>query len=345
MTLVHSRLVSATPYPTNGTPAKPSPFKLVDAITTEQIELVIESKDMAADGVAVLTLRRADRASLPAWTVGAHIDVILPNSLTRQYSLCGDPDDLGSYRIAVLRDLKSRGGSEFIHRSLQAGHTIVTKGPRNNFPLFPAPRYLFIAGGIGITPILPMLSTAERQRADWTLLYGGQRRASMAFLNELVSYGDRVTVAPQDEVGLLNIADVLREPRADTLVYCCGPESLLSAVESYCAEWPSGSLNIERFRSIDLGHQTDQPFEVELRRTGMRLSVPVGKTILETMEETGTIVVHSCREGICGTCEVAVIEGTPEHRDSVLSPSVKNSNKAIMICVSRSKSRLLVLDI
>jgi ferredoxin-NADP reductase len=318
----------------------------VDTITTEeQIELVIDSKYMAAESVAVLTLRRPDRAALPAWTAGAHIDVSLPNSLTRQYSLCGDPNELGSYRIAILREPESRGGSEFIHRSLQTGHTIAIKGPRNDFPLLPASNYLFIAGGIGITPILPMLPAVDGYRANWTLLYGGRRRASMAFLNELAPYGYRVTVAPQDEVGLLNIADLLRQRRPDTLVYCCGPEPLLSAVESQCAAWPSGSLNVERFKAIDLGPQTDQPFQVELRRTGTRLTVPVGKTILETIEETGTIVVHSCREGICGTCEIAVIDGIPDHRDSVLSPSVKDSNKAVMICVSRSKSKVLVLDL
>jgi ferredoxin-NADP reductase len=317
----------------------------VDTITTElEIELAIDSKDMAAEGVAVLTLRRPDRAALPAWTAGAHIDVSLPNSLTRQYSLCGDLNDLGSYRIAVLREPESRGGSEFIHRSLQTGHSVRIKGPRNNFPLLPASNYLFIAGGIGITPILPMLPVVEGRRANWTLLYGGRRRASMAFLNELAPYDDRVMVAPQDEVGLLNIVDLLAQPSPDTLVYCCGPEPLLSAVESRCAAWPSGSLNVERFKVIDRGSRTDQPFEVELRRTGTRLTVPVGKTILETIEATGTIVVHSCREGICGTCEVAVIDGIPDHRDSVLSPTVKDSNKAVMICVSRSKSRVLVLD-
>jgi ferredoxin len=167
----------------------------------------------------------------------------------------------------------------------------------------------------------------------------------MAFLNELTPYGDRVTVAPLDEVGLLNIADLLGQPRSHTLVYCCGPEPLLSAAESQCAAWPSGSLNVERFKAIEHGPQTDQPFEVELRRTGTRLTVPAGKTILETIEETGTIVAHSCREGICGTCETPVIDGVPDHRDSALSQSVRDSSKAIMICVSRSKSKLLILDL
>jgi ferredoxin-NADP reductase len=319
---------------------------LADTITTEQqIESVIDAKDMAADRVAILTLRQPDRKALPEWTAGAHIDVNLPNSLTRQYSLCGNPNDLSSYRIAVLREPESRGGSQFVHQSLQTGDTIGIKGPRNNFPLIPASNYIFIAGGIGITPILPMLAASERCGANWTLLYGGRRRTSMAFLNELAPYGDRVTVAPQDEVGLLNIADLLREPRPDTLVYCCGPEPLLSAIESRCAAWPAGALNVERFKAVDLGQLADEPFEVELRRTGTRLIVPAGKTILQAIEETGTIVVHSCREGICGTCEVGVLVGIPDHRDSVLSPTAKQSNKAIMICVSRSQSRLLVLDL
>ena len=145
----------------------------------------------------------------------------------------------------------------------------------------------------------------------------------MAFLNELASYGDRVTVAPQDEIGLLNIADLLGRPRPDTLVYCCGPEPLLSAVESQCAEWPLGSLNVERFKAIELGPQTDQPFELELRRTGRRLTVPGRETILETIEETGTIVAHSCREGICGTCETPVIDGIPDHRELSSQPRRK----------------------
>jgi ferredoxin-NADP reductase len=313
-------------------------------ISEQRIDLVIDSKESAAEGVAVLTLRRPNGALLPAWSAGAHIDVNLPNSQTRQYSLCSDLNDLKSYRIAVLREPESRGGSEFVHQSLRIGQTIEINEPRNNFPLLPSSNYLFIAGGIGITPILPMLSAAQAH-ANWTLLYGGRRRASMAFLDELLPFGDRVTIAPQDESGLLNIADLLRAPLPDTLVYCCGPENLLSAVEKLCATWPTGSLNVERFKAADLGPQADEPFDVELRRTGTRLTVPRGKTILETIEETGAIVIYSCREGVCGTCEIPVLEGIPDHRDGVLSPSVKESNKAIMICVSRSKSKLLVLDL
>jgi ferredoxin len=164
-------------------------------------------------------------------------------------------------------------------------------------------------------------------------------------LDELTRYGDRVTIVPEDESGLLDVVNLLRKPLPNTLIYCCGPEPLLSAVRTQCANWPSGSLNLERFKAADLGPQMDEAFEVELRRTGVRLTVPVGRTILETIEETGDIVVHSCREGVCGTCEVAVLDGIPDHRDSVLSPSAKDCNKSMMICISRSKSKLLVLDL
>ena len=300
---------------------------------------------MAADAVAILTLRRPDHAELPQWTAGAHIDVNLMNSLARQYSLCGDPGDRSHYRIAVLRESCSRGGSQFIHEKLSPGDRIGVRGPRNNFPLLPASNYIFIAGGIGITPILPMVAKSTQGGSNWTLLYGGRRRSSMAFLNELIPYGERVTIAPEDEVGLLDLADLLDEPREDTLLYCCGPEPLLSAIESRCANWPAGVLNVERFRQEELSPRANKAFDIELRRTGARLTVHPTKTILETIEATGMIALHSCREGVCGTCQTRVLQGIPDHRDSVLSQAEKDSHNSIMICVSRSHTDLLVLDL
>jgi ferredoxin-NADP reductase len=318
----------------------------VTTITTEyEAQLVVESKKLVCDGVALFSLRRPDGADLPRWTAGAHIDLNLQNGLTRQYSLCGDPDDRCKFRIAVLREAESRGGSQFLHEALKIGDVISIKGPRNNFSWVPAANFIFIAGGIGITPILPMLRTAETHRANWRLLYGGRRRSSMAFLDELACYGDRVTVAPQDEVGVLDLASILRAPQAETLVYCCGPESLLAAVELQCGAWPGGALHTERFKPRKHNPtRTDRSFEVELRRSGRRLTVPPDKTILQVIEGSGLIVASSCLEGICGTCEVAVIDGVPDHRDSILCPEVRDSNRAMMICVSRSWSDLLVLD-
>src|SRR5262249_46786448 len=153
---------------------------VMSTVTAERrIDVVIDSKELAADGVAVLTLRQPDRGVLPAWTAGAHIDLSLPNAVTRQYSLCGDPTDRSNYPIAALREPKSRGGSAFVHQSLHVGQALGIGAPRNNFPLLRAANYLFIAGGIGITPILPMLSASHHGNTNWTLLYGGRQRGSM----------------------------------------------------------------------------------------------------------------------------------------------------------------------
>ena len=165
----------------------------------------------------------------------------------RQYSLCGPPADQHRWRIGVLLDEAGRGGSRRVHEALQVGNSVAVRGPRNHFPLHASPRYVFIAGGIGITPILPMITTAEAAGADWHLWYGGRSRSSMAFLEELEGYGDRVTLWPEDEKGLLPLGEMLGSPTDATLVYCCGPEGLLGAVEANCTSWPSGALHVERF--------------------------------------------------------------------------------------------------
>ena len=207
----------------------------ITAVTREfEADVRVESKQEVADGVVALTLRQIADSPLPRWSPGAHVDLILDGAPTRQYSLCGDPADPHLWRLGILRDADGGGGSRFVHDQLRAGDMVRVRGPRNNFELADSPRYLFIAGGIGITPILPMIAAAHSASADWRLLYGGRRRASMAFLGELARYGDRVTVAPQDETGLLDLDAFLGSPRPDTLVYCCGPEPLLAAVEKRC---------------------------------------------------------------------------------------------------------------
>jgi len=231
---------------------------------------------------------------------------------------------------------------------LQEGHTIRVRGPRNHFPLVSSPRYQFIAGGIGITPILTMIAEAEAGGADWQLLYGGRERASMAFVDDLSEHGERVTVWPQDEQGMLDLESVLGEPREDTLVYCCGPEGLLNAVEEACGPWPEDSLHIERFSA----KAPDEPsadalasFEVECQRSGVTVTVTDDNSIYDAVEEAGVDVLGSCMEGVCGTCECDVLEGEPEHRDSVLSEAERTRGDTIMICVSRSRSERLVLDL
>jgi ferredoxin-NADP reductase len=333
-------------------------------------ELVVARKEDAADGVAMLELRDLAGTPLPGWQPGAHIDLLLGPGLVRQYSLCGAPADAATWRIAVLREPAGRGGSRHVHDVLMEGGRVRARGPRNHFALEPAGRYLFIAGGIGITPILPMIAAAEATGTPWTLTYGGRARSSMAFRDELRSrYGDRVLLQPQDEAGLLDLDALLGQPAVGTLVYCCGPEPLLAAVEARCASWPAGALHVERFaprageapaRPAAAGAETEaeaqaeaqveaevqaEAFEVELAQSGLLIRVSAETSILRAVEAAGVQVLSSCTEGICGTCETAVLDGVPDHRDSLLTPAERAAGDTMMICVSRSATPRLVLDL
>ncbi|WP_405513382.1 PDR/VanB family oxidoreductase [Streptomyces canus] len=311
--------------------------------------LTVAARTLAADGVVSLTLRRPDGGTLPAWTPGAHIDVLLDgdaDGLVRQYSLCGRPADRGVWQIAVLREPEGRGGSAYVHDHLREDSTVRVRGPRNNFPLRPATRHLFVAGGVGITPILPMVEAAEAAGADWSLLYGGRTRTSMAFLDRLAPHGDRVLVRPQDEYGLLDLAAHLGVPKEGTLVHACGPEPLLRAVQEQCAGWPPGTLGVERFAPVaTTGTGAATAFELELALSGLTLTVPPDRSVLETVEEAGVTVDSSCREGTCGTCETDVLDGTPDHRDSLLTEDERAAGDTMLICVSRSCGPRLVLDL
>jgi len=314
-----------------------------------EADLEVLRRETVADGVVTLTLADQAGADLPEWSAGAHIDLLLTPSLVRQYSLCGSTSKRSEWMVAVLLDPDSRGGSQFIHEELSEGSTVRVRGPRNHFPMVGSPRYQFIAGGIGITPILPMIEAAEARGADWQLLYGGRARASMAFLDPLERFGDRVTVSPRDErQSRLDLDSVLAEPQDDTLVYCCGPEGLLGAVEGACRPWPDDSLRIERFSAKPLEEPPPDAldtFEVECQASGVTVTVPANRSIYEALEEEGVAVLGSCMEGVCGTCECDVIEGEPDHRDSVLSEAERARGDMIMVCVSRSRSERLVLDI
>ncbi|KGH46709.1 ferredoxin [Modestobacter caceresii] len=316
------------------------------------LRLQVARRTTGAEGVVVLELRDPTGADLPAWSPGAHIDLLLPGGLTRQYSLCGDPHDRAVWQIGVLREPAGRGGSALVHDQVQDGTEIDVRGPRNHFELVPAQRYVFLAGGIGITPILPMAAAAEEAGATWEFHYGGRTRTSMAFLEALealeakTGHGLRVTLHPQDEVGLIDLDRILGTPQPDTKVYCCGPEPLLAAVEQRCADWPPGSLHVERFAPKEQGERVlSGDFDVELTLSGTTLTVPPDKSILQVVEEAGIPVLSSCQEGTCGTCETGVLEGTVDHRDSLLSPEEQAANDTMFICVSRAACPKLVLEL
>ncbi|MEV5828927.1 PDR/VanB family oxidoreductase [Spirillospora sp. NPDC052242] len=313
-------------------------------VADTSVELRVVAKTAAADGVVALTLARADGGRLPDWAPGAHIDLVLPNGVTRQYSLCGDRWDAHAYRIGVLREPDGRGGSAFVHDELAVGDRVAIGGPRNNFRLVPADRYLFVAGGIGITPLLPMARTAELLGIRWRLLYGGRTRASMAFVDELERFGDRVEVVPQDERGPLDLDGRLGGCDPATKVYCCGPAGLLAAVEE---RWtgPRGSLRTERFAARDGGPARDEPFEVRLERSGVTVTVPPGRSVLDAIGGAAAGVLSSCRQGLCGTCGTTVLDGEPDHRDSILDDDERAAGDCMFPCVSRSRTERLVLDL
>ncbi|MGC5007344.1 PDR/VanB family oxidoreductase [Streptomyces sp. NBC_00353] len=312
-----------------------------------ELELVVARRTDEADGVVSLELRRADGASLPVWTPGAHIDLLLAPDLVRQYSLCSSPEEAEVWRVAVLRENDGRGGSLHVHDTLAEGDAVRVRGPRNHFPLERAERYLFIAGGIGVTPIIPMLAEAERLGSSWEMAYGGRTLASMAFRDELVKrYEERVRVRPEDEYGLLDLDALLGTPQPGTLIYCCGPEPLLKAVEERCADWPDGALHLERFTPKELqAPLRDGAFDVELAQSGITVTVPPDKSVLQVVEEAGVQVLSSCQEGTCGTCETGVLAGTVDHRDSLLTPAEQSSHDTMMICISRALCPRLVLDL
>ncbi len=310
------------------------------------VTLQVQAKTVEADDVVTLTLADPAGRRLPDWAPGAHVDLVLPNGLTRQYSLCGNRWDAYRYRVGVLREQAGSGGSAFVHDVLEPGELVGVGGPRNNFPLVPSRRYLFVAGGIGITPILPMLHQADLVGADWELLYGGRRRASMAFLDELAAYGERVRVVPQDERGLLPLAELLADPLPDTRVYCCGPAPLLAAVEERCAGWPPYTLRTERFVAAEQAAPAREgAFTVELARTARTVTVTPDRTVLDAVHAAGVDVLSSCRQGVCGTCETTVLDGVPDHRDTLLDDDDRAAGDCMYICVSRSCTDRLVLDL
>ncbi|GAA2602132.1 PDR/VanB family oxidoreductase [Streptomyces tubercidicus] len=306
------------------------------------LDLLVRRMTWEAENVLSVELTHPDGKPLPAWDPGAHLDVHVGGQI-RQYSLCGDPHTTDTYRIAVLNEPASRGGSRHIHTRLRPGQRLTVAGPRNHFALEDAADYLFVAGGIGITPLLAMAREATRRGATWRMVYGGRTRTSMAFTEELAALEGDMTLVPQDEHGPIDLGTALADLPDDTLVYCCGPEPLLTAVEERC---PAGRLRLERFAAPLVERTGDTTaFEVECHRSGRTLTVGADTSILQAAEDAGLNVDSSCRDGICGSCETRVLDGTPDHRDFLLSEAEHTANATMMICVSRCAAGRLVLDL
>ncbi len=303
----------------------------------------VASKESVADGVVRLELARvAPGEDLPEWRPGAHVDLHGPGGLTRQYSLCGEVG-AATWRVAVLRVDEGDGGSRWVHDGLAVGDEIDVTGPRNHFGLTVQRDHLFIAGGIGITPILPMVREVAARGAEWRVVYGGRSRTSMALVDELVACGgSRVELVPEDERGRIDLERLFGEPRPGRVVHCCGPEPLLAAVEEFLVGRPE-ELHVERFSAdVDLGGAS---FEVEIASSGQRITVGDGCSIIDALAESGIAIEFSCREGTCGTCETGVLGGVPDHRDSVLTDDERAAGDVMMTCVGRCLKGPLVLDL
>ncbi|MER8117794.1 2Fe-2S iron-sulfur cluster binding domain-containing protein [Streptomyces sp. SID8366] len=301
------------------------------------LRLLLTAHETIADGVVQL---RLEGTELPRWTPGAHLDLVLPSGLVRQYSLCGDPEDTSAYTVATRLVEDGRGGSREVHEQLAEGMELEVRGPRNRFPLAEAASYVFVAGGIGITPVLPMLR-ALPAGAAWRLLYCGRTRASMPFLAEVRELaGDRLTVVAEDEDGRPDLDALFAGADPGTAVYCCGPEGLMEAVAQRV---PEGSvLHLERF-APHVSADGNTAFEVELRRSGRTVSVPADSTVLAAVRRELPGTVYSCEQGFCGTCQQRVLEGEVEHRDELLTDAERHDS--MLICVSRARSERLVLDL
>lgn len=295
-----------------------------------------------AEDVLMVELRDPSGKALPAWEPGAHIDFWVQRDRAAQYSLCGDPAVPEVWQVAVLKEPESRGTSRWIHDQMRKGDTVDIGPPRNHFHFQPAERIRFIAGGIGITALLPMLAAATKDGADWVLDYCGRTPDTMAFIEDLEAYGERVRIHCGGD--RLDIPSLVRSLDPATVVYCCGPERMLAEVER---ETPAAGLvlHVEHFAGVEALRADDVPFDVVIASTGRTLRVDADQTILDVLTRSGFVLHSACHEGNCGSCETAVLAGGVEHRDLILTPEQRLAGNRMMVCVSRAAGERIVLDL
>lgn len=318
-------------------------------MSSDLIDVVVSTRANQGNGIAVLNLQQPDGSPLPAFAAGAHIDLHLENDLIRQYSLCGDPEDTACYRIGVLKDPQSRGGSVYVFEQLTEGSKVQISVPRNHFPLATnASRHLLIGGGIGITPMIAMAKTLSKQGAEFELHYCLRSESAGAFVEELRSeFGGRLVLHCDDldDEQKLSPAELLGAPDSDEHVYVCGPGGFMDWVieSAKTAGYASEQIHFEYFNAeVDI---TGNSFEVYCAQSEVTVQVGSEQSIAKALKGAGIKVDVSCEEGVCGTCITDVLEGEPDHRDHFLTDEEKEDNDQIAVCCSRACSKRLVLDI
>ena len=301
-----------------------------------------------AETIREIELRRPDGSRLDGVEAGAHIDLGLPGDLSNSYSLVNAPGDDDRFLVAVNRDPASRGGSAFLVEELRVGATLQVSAPLNTFPLTDAPRFVFFAGGIGITPILSMIRACAARGVPWELHYAFRAEALAAYLPELraLAAGSNGGLHLHDDAltgTVMDIAPRVADAAPDAHLYCCGPEPMIAAFTDASKGRDPDAVHVEHFKNEF--EASTESFTVVLKRRGQEFEVPAGRTIMEVLTENGIRVAYSCRSGVCGTCETRVAEGEPDHKDNILSDRERASNKVMLICCSGSKSGRLVLDL
>ncbi|THT96152.1 oxidoreductase [Lampropedia puyangensis] len=327
-------------------------------MTSSTLTALVYEMRYEAQGIISVALRpTTPEVIFPAFTPGAHIDLHLGNGLVRSYSLC-QPYERGSaaqptqYRVGILKDKGSRGGSRWVHEQLRVGQTITISAPRNHFELdTSASHTVLVAGGIGITPLLCMLRQCTQQGQSAELIYCARNRQEAAFIQAIedLAVQHQIPVTwhfDQEQNHAPDMPQLLQSKGAQSHYYCCGPTPMLAAFEAACEQLQYSNVHVERFAAVELPASAQEgAFDVYLDRSGTTVHVPAGKSLLDSLIDAGIACDHSCKEGVCGSCEVAVLEGEVEHHDGILSKKEKDSNQVMMVCVSRSKSSRLVLDL
>lgn len=310
--------------------------------------VLVHAIRLEARGIVSVELRLPAGSDLPPFSAGSHIDLHLPNGMVRSYSLLNSPAERHRYLVGVLNDRNSRGGSRFVHEQLRVGSSLDIAAPRNNFELNEAcDQSVLLAGGIGVTPILCMYNRLRAINRPVELLYCARSKAEAAFVDELTGSGGQVKTHFDDEAGgPPDLLEMLAGHSPDAHFYCCGPAPMLNAFETACMELGYGNVHIERFAANEeVRSAQDDRYQVQLARSGKTIEVASGISLLDALLEAGIHVDYSCREGICGACETAVLEGRPDHRDLVLTDCRRGANDTMMICVSGCKGGKLLLDL
>jgi ferredoxin-NADP reductase len=316
-------------------------------------DLLLKAMRHEAEDILSFEFTAPQGGELPAFTAGAHLDVHLGQNLVRSYSLANAPAERHRYVLAVRLDATGRGGSRQMHEKLRVGQRVAVGAPRNLFPLDEsAERSVLIAGGIGITPVWSMAQRLEALGRPWTLHYCARSRAHAAFIDAMEAMVATSTVGKlvldfDDQRGAPapDLQRIVAEAGANAHLYCCGPQPMLDAFRQATAALPAAQVHLESFGAAPPPACASESFELVLSRSGRRIEVQPGKTMLDALLDAGESPMYGCMQGVCGMCEVAVLEGEPEHRDMILGDDVKASNRAVILCCSGSRSRELVLDL